>query len=246
MANKGQLILMNQGDEDLYDEDPEYSDEFEPGLWLIHQHHDIILDPTVDYKRDERQRLDSANLGVLSHTFGCWRIYVNWQTVWAQKIPPHHMAIEFGAGGMGGVKKRASTEWRLVGIISPYLTMRTCWSCGRGNPSINGRYTDDGYWVRVDRDKIAAAVHAGNITWEEGEAFPDKVPAVLPAHACVRCGEYDWFGDTQFGAVARREDFQRDAAESLARVTGISSIATSMRMTHDPSGKGSGFATTAV
>lgn len=243
------LGLMGQDDEELYDEDPEFSDEFEPGLWLIHQHHDIRMDPTVDYKKDLGTRMDNANIGVLTHTFGCWRIYVNWSTEWAQKIPPHHMAVEFGAGHTGGMRsKRASTEWRLVGIISPYMTMRTCWSCRRGNPIIDGRFNEDGYWVRADPDKIEAAVVAGNVTPEEAAVFPDKIPAVFPAHACpaVGCGEYDWFGDMQFGATARREDFQRDAAESLALVTGMDNLATDMRMTHDPTGQGAGFARTTV
>lgn len=241
-----QLLLMDQDAEDEYDEDPEFSDLFEPALWLIHQHHDIRLDPTVDYKRDAQQRMDTANIGVLSHTFGPWRIYVNWSTDWAQKIPPHHMAVEFSAKHTTSGRSRNSTEFRLVGIISPYLTMRTCWNCGRGNPKINGEYSDDGYWVNVDRDKIAAAVQAGNITWEEGEDFPERVPAVLPHHACIKCGEFDWFGDVQYGATARPEDFQRDAAESLAIVTGIDSIATSMRMTHSPAGGKAGFARTTV
>ena len=251
------LELFDPAKEDEYDEDPEYSDLFEPALWLIHQAHDIRLDPTVDYNRDRQQRLEQANLGVLDHTFGVWRIYVNWQTTWAQKIPPHHMAVEFGAKGMGGIR-RASTEWRLVGIISPYLTMRTCWNCAHGNPIVNGRFDERGYWVSVNKDRVEATMRQlreerPDMTDEEFaqvlfgmDEIPDRVPAVWPHHPCSKCGEYDWFGDCS-GVIARPEDFQRDCAESLAIVTGDDVHATTMREIHDPTGRrATRYAQTAV
>jgi len=200
------------------------------------------------------QRLDSANLGVLSHTFGIWRIYVNWSTAWAQKIPPHHMAVEFGVKGLGGWK-RSSTMWRLVGIISPYMTMRTCWSCGRGNPIVNGKFDERGYYVAVNVDRVESTLRdlqgvRPNASRQDlaqalfgCDEIPDKIPAVLPHHPCggklptgKMCGEYDWFGDCG-GAIARPEDFQRDCAEALALVTGDDIHATTMRQIHDPTGQ---------
>jgi len=241
------LRLFDPALEDDYDEDPEFSDLFEPALWLVHEQYDIRLDPTVDYKKTVGERMDSANLGVLQHTFGNWRIYVNWQTVWAQKIPPHHMAVEFGSRGLGG-ERRSSTVWSLVGIISPYLTMRACWNCARGNPIVNGQYDDNGYYKEINRERVDAALAEmrltdPTVTEEEfadvtfgADRIPTRIPAVLPHHPCPACGEYDWFGDTG-GVIARPDDFQRECAETLALVTGQDELAVEMRKIHDPTGQ---------
>lgn len=221
------IILLGQDIEDeSLDEDPEYSDEFEPAIWLIHHNYDITMDPTIDQGKTRDEQLAQAEIGILEADFGGWKIYVNWQLKWAQKIPPHHM----------GVERRGV----LVGIVSPYLTMRTCWNCGRGDALHDGEWNDDRMWVKVNRKVLEERISAGAITLEEANTMPARIPAVLPAHPCPKpdCKQYDWFGDMGDGLIARREDFQRDAAEALAERTGKENVAIDMRMHHDPTGEG--------
>ena len=192
-------------DDGSWDELPEISDEFEPGLFIVMEQYDISMDPTMGNDQAMRNR----DLGVLGASFGIvddsrkqWSILVNWQTVWADRIPPHHMGVAY--------------DGQPVGIISSFLTMRACWKCALGQPIVNGEYSDDGYY------------RPGG-----------KIPWVLPAHPCPRCKEYDWWGTGTSiigGIQARREDFQRSAAEHLERMTGKEGVADSMSMVHGTDG----------
>ena len=200
-------LLPEQADDGNWIEDPEYSDEFEPALWIILQRYDISMDPTMGLEA----AMAARDIGLLTAKFGKWSIAINWATQWAQKIPPHHLAVEFNGD--------------LVGILSPWLTMRTCWSCGRGNPiGPDGKFHEDLLYVPT-------------------KAGP--MPAVLPAHACpgrlekhnsqvIRrpCGKFDWFAH-----FVTREDFQRDAAEVVAKDTGEDYLAADMAVVHDPTGQ---------
>ena len=211
-AVNSKVPLVDISDDDQWEDSPEYSDEFEPALWVIHHQHDIRMDPTIDAGKTKQERLAMAQLGVLWARFGLWNIAVNWQTQWAQTIPPHHMAVEY--------------KGELVGILSPYLLMRTCWKCRRGNPlRSDGAWDERGYYaylpkvMRVARPELAP-----------------RAPAVLPAHPCPAkgCGAWDWFGSRDGEVVVRREDFQRDAAEAIADISGNHRLAVSMRQQHDP------------
>lgn len=195
-------------DDGGWEEDPEYSDEFEPALWILLERYDIQMDPTLSFE----DSMAGRDIGVLTAKFWKWTISLNWQTVWARHIPPHHMAVEFDG-----------TE---VGIISPWLTLRTCWKCRRGNPiGRDGKYSENGLWV-----------YSKQI---------GRVPAVLPAHPCpgrlqkvgeevvrIPCGEYDWYA-----SFVSREQFQRDAAEEVAKDTNDDTLAQEMAVVHDPSGQ---------
>lgn len=215
--------MVDPFNEDQWEDSPEYSDEFEPALWLIHHEHDIHMDPTVDIGKTKQERLAQAQLGVLWARFNHWSIAVNWQTQWARTIPPHHMAVEY--------------KNTLVGILSPYLLMRTCWNCRRGNPvRANGDWDEAGYYSYLSPVMRAARPD-----------LPPRAPAVLPAHPCPAkgCGAYDWFGAPSGDVIVRREDFQRDAAEAIADKSGQHRLATEMRMSHDPeTGKALGMAKT--
>ncbi len=194
------------------DQESDYADAFEPALWLIMEKQDIRMDPTLS----KEEQLSNRDIGILSHSFWKWTIHVNWSTTWAQKIPPHHMAVHFN-----GV---------LVGIISPFLTIRTCWSCRLGDPTRTpgGQPARNGY-----DEKWFYITYPGSTI---------KLPAVYPAHPCPECGAYDWFANT-----VEIEQFQRDAAEHLAVATGDDVHATDMRVTHDPRGEGKmGYARTKV
>lgn len=196
-------------DDGGWHEDPEISDEFEPAYWIICETHDIRMDPTI---APDKARA-TADLGVFTAQFGRWSIYLNWQTRWAQQIPPHHLLVEYNGTP--------------VGIISPFLILRACWKCGRGQPIRDGRFTEDAYWARLQ-----PAMRALHPDW------PERIPAVLPAHPCPRCGEHDWWGNSGLiGAhLATREDFQRDAAEEVARLTNTDALAREMAVVHSTTG----------
>lgn len=209
------------GEMDNYEDDPDYADAFEPALWLLLHKHDITMDPTMSMD----DQLNKRDIGLLSHSFWKWAIYVNWQTVWAQKIPPHHMAVHFNN--------------TLVGIISPFLTARTCWSCRLGDPTrkANGQPADGGFDENLMFMTLPLTQQIMHPTW------PKRLPLCYPAHPCPRCKNYDWFAST-----VRIEAFQRDAAEHLAVETGEDDFATEMRMTHDVLGRDGqmGYARTKV
>ena len=196
-------LLDTNLDDGSWEEDPEISDEFEPCLWVVMQQNDITMDPTMSAE----DSLRGSNIGILSASFGKWTIFVNWQLKWSQVIPPHHVGVEY--------------DGELKGVISPYLTMRTCWHCRRGNPlNSDGVYNDAGYWVYPPKGFLA-----------KYPFMPNKWPAVYPANPCPDCGEYDWFA-----ATIEREALQRDAAEETARLTEIDKLAMDMRIKHDPMG----------
>ena len=101
-------------------------------------------------------------------------------------------------------------------------------------------------WVKRNDQVIQERVLAGALTSEEAAQLPTRVPAVLPAHPCPSCGAFDWFGDLGDGMVARREDFQRDAAEAIAVETRRDNLAVDMRIRHDIQGGQMGYARTGV
>jgi len=217
----GHVPLITDAAFDEYDDEPDYADAFEPALWLILHQHDIVMDPTIS----QEAQLKGREIGVLEASFWKWKIFVNWQTKWAQKIPPQHMAVHFN-----GV---------LVGIISPYLTVRTCWNCRIGDPTrspggtapAKNGFDDGSYYIQTPRAQLILNPN-----------LPIRLPACYPAHPCPRCRQYDWFAKS-----VTIEQFQRDAAEHLAVETGDDEHATDMRVTHDVMGReGMGYARTNV
>jgi len=211
-ATKGDRVPLITGEwEDEYEDEPDFADAFEPALWLLLHQHDITMDPTLS-KEDQ---LKGREIGVLEASFWKWKIFVNWQTKWAQVIPPQHMAVHFNG--------------EQVGIISPYLTVRTCWNCrlgdptrspGGGGPANNG-FDEDSYYIKTPTAQLLM-----------NPDLPRRIPAVYPAYPCPRCKQYDWFARS-----ITIEQFQRDAAEHLAVETGEDEIATDMRVTHDVLGR---------
>lgn len=244
------LMLDPSVPEDEYEEDPEYADIFEPALWLILQNHDINLDPTIDYGKTRSEQLAKAQLGVLYHSFGNWNIAVNWQTLWAQSIPPHHFAVHFCAKYEGS-KSRASTGEVLVGIMSPYFLLRTCWQCRLGDPiGPDGDWNEERYYKPLNHALIDQAVSDESLTPDEGAQLKtdliDKAPKVVPAMPCPDCEMYDWFGDLHGGIIARPEDFISDAADELAKITGLDHLAKDMRLIHGAPGEKMRYAGTVV
>jgi len=118
-SSKSHIMSVDAATEDLYEEEsPETDQTFELALWVLAHQKDIRLDP--DLHGDEAEV--ASNLGVVEGAFGgpnndLWKIEVNWnQYEWAGKMPPGYCRVRY-----------ADIE---VGIIGPWLTIRTCWSCG--------------------------------------------------------------------------------------------------------------------
>ena len=193
-------LISHDMDDGGWTDTPEVSDEFEPAFWVILQTNDISFDPTLS----KEQAAKTVDLGVLTAHFRPWEIHLNWSTGWAQKIPPHHMAVLWQ-----GIEQA---------IISPYLIVRTCWKCRRGSPrGPDGSWDEERMWIRPTPEQLLQAPD-----------LPQRLPAVMPAYPCpggqqwypllrqyrqVRCGEYDWFGRN-----ARREQFQFDAALAAGKI----------------------------
>jgi len=120
VLGKESVPMVAEGMEGLYDEeDPPADGTFEIALQVVVHHlpYDLELDPTMSKEATQAD----MDRGVCSATFGgdsgnMWNIDLNWQTRWAGKIPPGYARIAFRDID--------------VGIIGPWATVRTCWSCG--------------------------------------------------------------------------------------------------------------------
>ena len=197
-------------------EDPEFSREFEPVFWMLSEVHDIKMDPTLSA---EKQR-ESANIGLLSHEWGNWRVSLNWSTHWNEDIPPHHYRVEWAS-------KFSKTAKEPVAVLSPYFLYRTCPFCRAGDPRAGGNFD-------IRRLRMATWIPRHPLT---GGPTPPDLPACAPAHACRgpfydgkllgTCRQFDWFGEGIFlgsAAIGPREVFQRECSEELERLTNETGI----------------------
>lgn len=206
-------------------EDPEYSREFEPILWLLMEEHDMRVDPTMSA---EKQRV-SGDIGVLTTEFGNWRVALNWSSQWNQGVPPHHYAVTW-------VGKFGDTSEQEVACLSPYFLARTCPFCKLGNPRPDGREFDM-RWMFLHAYMPYNPIN--------GQPTPPDLAAVAPAHRCRgpyydgrllgTCQQFDWFGTGVFDSMGRgpREMLQLDAAEALAKATDKDRYATDMAVPDD-------------
>lgn len=110
--------------DDIVYEDWEYSELFEPALWLIMRDHSITGDSTMTQEESDQ----SSQLGVFEYSWSHWKIQLNWTSAFQGQIPPNHLAV----------------YWRdqHVGTISPFQAIRICWKCRAGGmvkvPNIPG------------------------------------------------------------------------------------------------------------
>uniref|UniRef100_A0A6M3J2R5 Uncharacterized protein n=1 Tax=viral metagenome TaxID=1070528 RepID=A0A6M3J2R5_9ZZZZ len=196
MSERGTIGLVSteEADDGSWLEDPEVSPEFWPVhmIWLAQNN--VVMDPTLS----EQKQRESANIGLQVIKWDSWEVAINMSTQWHGKIPPEHFSVEFAG--------------TLVGILSPFQQVRTCWHCGLGSPRAGDSFRRDRMFVYSVFPKL-----------RNGQDMPRCLPFVLPAHACRgplkdgllrrTCGAFDWFGLT-----VTREEFKRSAEERLARL----------------------------
>jgi len=199
-------------------EDPEYSREFEPVLWLVLEDHDIRMDPTIPL---EKQR-ETQDIGLLSSRFWHWQVSINWSTQWNEGVPPHHYRVRY--------------KGEEVAVMSPYFLFRTCPFCRLGDPCRNGEY--DISWLFLYRYCPRHPI--------TGQETVRDLPACAPAHACRgpywegrllgTCRRFDWFGPGMLlgsQGLDPRQVFQRDVAEELAVRTNKDRLAVEMAQPDD-------------
>lgn len=111
------LAVDGELEDEFEEESPETDQTFELALWVITHTEDFELDPDAAGEKAEAM----SQVGMKTAHFGgdngrLWTIQVNWdQYKWSAKIPPGYCRVEYAGQD--------------VGIIGPWLTIRTCWNC---------------------------------------------------------------------------------------------------------------------
>ena len=110
------LVDVDLDDGDWIEDQP-YSDVFACALWVVmHTKGRFSYDPTLS-KEKQRSVVDHGTFDV-DGLEGGWKGTLNWTSSWFGSIPPRHL----------GVKRFDD----VLGILSCWETIRTCWHCRKG------------------------------------------------------------------------------------------------------------------
>lgn len=117
MVSQEQLSQLELDDTAYEEEDPEGEHIFYLGSMVaIHQ---VAKPPEVDPTISSKKQIDAGlDQGVLKGKFDKWEVQLNWRPVWTGKIPPRHLRVLWNG--------------EEIGVLSPYMTARTCPTCGLG------------------------------------------------------------------------------------------------------------------